>query len=71
MPENSKARIRRKAKKKKGAPKRRNPFALEAKMRSGGGFHGQGRPDKQESRTCCRGRIDPSDYEDWRDEVED
>jgi len=62
MPENKKARKKRKARKKKKV-KRRNPYALIASMRAGGGFHGNGRPDKEASRTACRGKINQEDYD--------
>lgn len=65
----------RKSKKKRKADGRlrpRNPYVMEAKTRGGGGFHGKGgHPAKEESRTCCRSRIDPNDYEDWREELKE
>lgn len=59
---------RKKRKKRVGPPKRRNPYALIASMRSGAGFHGKGRPDKEASRTACRGRMDVEDYLDEEEE---
>ena len=48
------------------AGKRRNPYALDAKMRSGAGFHKH--PAREESRNACRGRVSPDlineDHED-------
>ena len=38
------------------AAKRRNPYALEASMRSGAGFHGH--PARKESRNKCRTPIE-------------
>lgn len=69
MGESKKARRKRKRKNKANAlrkglhdTRRRDHSALPAKMRGGAGHHGQGRPDKEESKTCCREKIDPNDH---------
>lgn len=70
MPEDSKSRRKRKSRKKK-EPKRRNPYALIASMRTGAGPHGKGHPGKEQSRNACRGRIDIQNYlEDEEDDDE-
>ena len=53
---------KRKKKKKKrlGPARRRNPFALIAKMRSSAGSHGH--PAKEESKRACRGRVNIDDH---------
>lgn len=61
MSESKKARKKRKKKKKKTL-KRRDPFALIASMRQGAGSHGRGRPDKEESKTACRKKVDINDH---------
>ena len=61
MPESAKARKRRKKKMKRKVVKKRNPFALIAKMRSGAGSHG--RPDKQEPKRACRGKVEYDEQE--------
>jgi hypothetical protein len=47
---------KKKKKKKKGVPKMRDPFALEAKMQTGGGYHRH--PKWEESKNACRGKVD-------------
>ena len=49
-------------KKKKKKVKRRNHLAVCAKIRTGAGAHGRGRPDKEASKTACRGRVNVNDY---------
>ncbi|MCK5016337.1 MAG: hypothetical protein KAS32_04620 [Candidatus Peribacteraceae bacterium] len=61
MSESKKARTKRKSKKKK-IIKKRDPLALLASMRQGAGHHGRGRPDKEESRNACRGKIHLEDH---------
>lgn len=61
MPESSKARNKRKKSKKKKL-KKRDPYALIASMHGGGGFHGCGRPDKEESKNACRNKVRVEDY---------
>ncbi len=53
-----------------GRVRPRNPFAVQARERSGkgGGFHSH--PGREDSRTCCRENLDPNDYEDWREELD-
>jgi len=63
MGESKKARKKRKKKKKKTL-KRRDPFALIASMRQGAGSHGQGRPDKEESKIECRRKVDIDEHTD-------
>jgi hypothetical protein len=77
MSESKKARRKRKRKNKANAlkkglhdTKRRDTSAIIAKMRSGAGAHGRGRPDKEESRTACRGKVNAEDHmEDNNEEV--
>jgi len=52
---------KKKKKKKKGKIKRRNPFALEGLMQTGGGYHRH--PKWEESRNACRGKVEiPEEY---------
>ena len=71
MPENKKARNKRKRKNKNRAIRkgefdlaRRDyeAFAASFRRRRAAGGHGEGRPDKEESRNACRGRIHAEDY---------
>ena len=71
MGESKKARSKRKRKNKARAirkedhdTKRRDHAAFAATLgrRRAAGHHGQGRPDKEESKTCCREKIDPNDH---------
>lgn len=56
-----KRRKKRKRKKRLGPPKKRNPYALIARMRSGAGSHGH--PAKEASRRACRGRVKLEDHQ--------
>jgi len=54
--------------KRKAPPKRRNPYALIASMRSGAGSHGH--PAREASRNACRKKIDPRNWDNWDEDEE-